>query len=156
MASKQQLDDTYMGQALLYAKMSKARRKRVGCTLVTPVGITISSFNGTPSGTDNTCEGVGEDGELYTFDWTLHSEDNTVAKCARMGVSTEGSTMYVSLSPCAHCCALMIQAGIKELVYLEEYRDVTPLDMLRSCGIIVRKYQNALCLTEGYTEKEQT
>ena len=146
MANQQELDSVYMGTALLHAKLSKARRNKVGAVLVTSRGVTLTGYNGSARGTDNNLEIENSDGTLTTKISTLHSELNCILKAAKEGVSVEGSVMYLTLSPCLHCCAMIIQAGIKELVYLEEYRDVTPLDMLRSCGIIVRKY----------TEKEQT
>lgn len=126
----------------MYASLSKARRAKVGCTLVTATGITVSSFNGTPTGLDNNCEGVDEStGLLYTLDHVLHSEDNTLVKCAREGLSTLGAKMYVSMSPCLHCAALMIQAGISEVIYSEPYRDTSALDMLREAGVKVRQFQ---------------
>jgi len=134
MPTQKELDQTYMQVALAHAKLSKAKRKKVGSCLVTPKSVLLCGYNGTPQGWDNTCEYND-----ITSDYTLHSELNSLMKSAREGVSVVDSILYVSLSPCTRCCAMIAQAGIREVVYLEEYRDKTGLYELMKHGIIVRK-----------------
>lgn len=142
MAHQSELDKVYMDQALLYSKLSKAVRAKVGCTLVTSNGVTVSSYNGTPAGYDNKCEGIDMDtGELYTLNSVVHSEMNTIAKCAREGVSTLGAKIYISLAPCARCAAVLVQAGIKEVIYSEDYRDTEGLSILSKSGVKVRQFK---------------
>ncbi len=129
-----------MNVATEFSKLSKAQRKKVGSCLVTKQGVVLVGYNGTPSGWDNTCEFNN-----VTSDYTLHSELNSLMKAAKEGISVVGSTLYVTLSPCTRCCAMLAQAGIKEIIYLEEYRDKTGLYELMKRGIIARKMvlQNA-------------
>jgi dCMP deaminase len=157
--TQKQLDDTYMGTAILHSKLSKARRKAVGAVLVTPRGVTLTGFNGTPTGLSNECEEIT--GWNYTEIDTggrvpekikttpifttkpevIHAELNCILKAAKEGVSVEGSTIYVTLSPCVPCAAMLIQAGIKEVVYLEAYRLTDGLDLLKSAGVECRLYE---------------
>ena len=144
MPSQKELDECYMKVALAHAHLSKAKRRKVGACLVTSHGSIIPGVNGTPSGTDNNCEKSVfnrkiNDYELQTLDVVLHSELNCILKAARDGISILGSTLYVSLSPCIRCSAMIVQAGIREVVYLEEYRDLEGLLYLQEAGIIVRK-----------------
>lgn len=134
MSTQQELDSCYMNVATEFSKLSKAQRKKVGSCLVTKQGVVLVGYNGTPSGWDNTCEFNN-----VTSDYTLHSELNSLMKAAKEGISVVGSTLYVTLSPCTRCCAMLAQAGIKEIIYLEEYRDKTGLYELMKRGIIVRK-----------------
>lgn len=135
-------DDVYMGTALLHAKKSKAVRAKVGAVLVTKTGIIIPGYNGTPSGTDNACEEQvrGEDGiVLVTKPEVLHAELNTIMKAAREGVSIQGSTVYVTLSPCLPCAAMLLQAGISRLIYKDKYRDNSGVEYLQKYGIECRQ-----------------
>ena len=151
MASQIELDSTYMGVAMLHAKLSKARRSRVGACLVTSQGVCIPGYNGTPTGLDNNCEvGINKhyDPILHTdtFDLVtkpsvIHGETNAVLKAAREGLSCLGSTMYVTLSPCVPCSAMMINAGITRLVYQDIYRDTQGLDLLQQAGIITEQFK---------------
>lgn len=149
MPTQKDLDSTYMGTAILHSKLSKALRKAVGAVLVTPRGVTLTGFNGTPTGLSNQCEevvwGADEAGwdmpELVTKPEVIHAELNCILKAAKEGVSVEGSTIYVTLSPCIPCAAMLIQAGIKEVVYLEAYRLTDGLDLLKSAGVECRLYQ---------------
>ena len=128
-------DDVYMGTALLHAKKSKAVRAKVGAVLVTKTGIIIPGYNGTPSGTDNACEETAIDGGLITKPEVLHAELNTIMKAAREGVSVLGSTVYVTLSPCLPCSAMLLQAGISRLIYKDKYRDNSGVEYLQKYGI---------------------
>ena len=141
MPTQQQLDEVYLGTALLHSKLSKARRKAVGAVLVTKAGVTLTGYNGSAVGTDNNLEDEDSEGNLVTRISTLHSELNCILKAAKEGVSVEGATMYITLSPCLHCSAMMIQAGIKECCFIEAYRDTSGLDLLKQAGVITRQVQ---------------
>ena len=141
MPTQQQLDEVYLGTALLHSKLSKARRSQVGAVLVTKAGVTLTGYNGSATGLDNNLEYEEPDGTLVTRISTLHSELNCILKAAKEGVSVEGATMYITLSPCLHCSAMMIQAGIKECCFIETYRDTSGLDLLKQAGIITRQVQ---------------
>jgi dCMP deaminase len=143
LADQKSLDETYMGTALLHARLSKAKRAQVGAVLVTSQGVTLTGYNGTPRGLSNECE------TEQPFPWkpmlvtkpeVIHAELNCILKAAREGVSCIGATMYVTLSPCVPCAAMMIQAGVKRLVYKEMYRDQGGIDLLQRAGIVVESY----------------
>ncbi len=124
------LHKMHMDIAVSMAKYSKATRAKVGAVLVTSNGVVLPSYNGTPVGTDNSCE---EDG--VTKPTTIHAELNCVLKAAREGVSILGCTIYTTLSPCMACAAMLLQSGVRCVVYLDEYRDVSPLEYLRANGM---------------------
>lgn len=146
MASQESLDLVYMQTALLHAGLSKAVRAKVGAVLVTQQGVCLTGYNGTPIGLDNTCEELkfntitGEH-EPYTKPDVLHAELNCLMKSSREGVSVVGGTIYITLSPCIQCSAMLIQAGIKRVVYLQPYRCQKGLDLLQQAGIIVDKLE---------------
>ena len=147
MADQKSLDETYMGTAMLHARLSKAKRAQVGAVLVTSQGVTLTGYNGTPRGLPNECETVVKTSLPYLFEDTLvtkreviHAELNCILKAAREGVSCIDATMYVTLSPCVPCAAMMIQAGVKRLVYKEMYRDQGGIDLLQRAGIVVESY----------------
>ena len=128
------LDEAYMGTAILHSRLSRAVRKKVGACCVTTNGVCLTGFNGTPVGTDNCCE---ED--HVTKLTVIHAELNCILKAAKEGVSIVGSTMYITMSPCLSCSAMMIQAGIKEVLYLEEYRDLSGVQYLQESGVLVHQ-----------------
>lgn len=138
MAKQEELDKVYMRTAMLHAGLSKATRKKVGAVLVTSHGVTLSGFNGTPSGLENECEWE-VNGELVTKPYTIHAELNAVLKAAKEGVSCVDSTVYCTLSPCMHCAGMLIQAGIKRFVYKDEYSCNEGLTLLRKVGIITTR-----------------
>lgn len=146
MPTQQELDGVYMGVALLHAKLSKARRKAVGACLVTTQGVCIPGYNGSATGLDNNLEDEVEGStlpypdNLVSKQEVIHGELNCILKAAKEGVSVQGSTMYLTLSPCLLCSAMMIQAGIKELVWLETYRIPEGLDLLQKAGVKCRHY----------------
>ena len=144
MANQQQLDETYMGTALLHAKLSKARRAQVGAVLVTSHGVTLTGYNGTPTGRSNECEifhTVHDDGPVYiTKPEVIHAELNCIMKAAREGVSCIGATVYVTLSPCVQCSAMLVQAGVKRVVYHQLYRDAFGIALLQDAGVVVQSY----------------
>lgn len=137
MPLQSELDSVYMGTALLHARLSKALRKQVGAVLVTPNSTVLTGYNGTPSGTDNSCE----DTHGKTRPGVLHAELNCLLKAAKEGVSVIGSTLYVTLSPCMQCSAMLLQAGVGRVVYYEEYRDTTGIDYLDKHGVEVEKFE---------------
>ena len=126
-------DDTYLGIAALVAKHSKAKRKQVGAVLVTVNGVMLPGYNGTFSGADNACE----DDDGVTLPTVLHAELNCLLKAAKEGVSVKDSTMYVTLSPCERCAAMLVQSGIKRLVYGEQYRESAGIELMRNAGVEV-------------------
>ena len=136
---KLKLRKLYMDIATRIAKESHCKRKQVGALIVTPDGKNIQSFgyNGTPTGHPNTCEDINN----LTIPTVLHAELNAIAKCAEAGQSTAGSTMFVTLSPCINCSLLIIQSGIKQVYYRDQYKDTTGLDLLQSSGIYVEQLQ---------------
>lgn len=144
MADQKQLDETYMGTAMLHARLSKAKRAQVGAVLVTNQGVTLTGYNGTPRGLSNACEvfqTVHDTGPVYvTKPEVIHAELNCILKAAREGVSCIGATMYVTLSPCVPCAAMMIQAGIKRLVYKDIYRDQGGIALLLQAKVDVQCY----------------
>lgn len=143
MPSQYSLDQTYLGTALLHAKLSKAIRKQTGAVLVTENGVTLTGYNGQPSGMSNICETYAFDKEcLVTKPEVIHAELNTLLKASREGVSVLDSTMYITLSPCIQCAAMMVQAGIKRVVYLEQYRCTKGLDLLEEAGIIMDQHKS--------------
>ena len=127
------MTDVYMGTAFLFARKSKAVRAQVGAVLVTKSGVILPGVNGTAAGTDNACE--DEFGKTKIE--TIHAELNCLIKAAKEGVSVQGATVYVTMSPCRHCAALMIQSGIKEVVYAKQYRDNTGIQYLLDNGVDV-------------------
>lgn len=128
-------DDVYMGFAQGISVKSKAKRKQVGACIVTKNGVTLSGYNGTPKGWDNTCE----DKNNVTKPEVIHSELNCVLKAAKEGISLTGSVCYVTLAPCVSCSAMLFQAGITKVIYKEDYRDTTGIELLRKYGVEVVK-----------------
>ena len=140
-----EFDVAYMKMAIAMSELSYAQRKKVGCIIVSAEDQVISQgFNGTPSGMDNCCEETLPDGTLKTLPWVLHAEANAITKCAKYSSTTKDATVYVTLSPCIECSKLIIQAEIERVVYLEDYRDNSGLNLLRQCGITVEKLTDLL------------
>lgn len=128
-------DKAYMKMAQASAELSYAERAKVGCVIVSPDGQIISQgYNGMPSGMDNCCEHE-EDGKLVSNKEVLHAESNAITKCAKWGGRTDWATIYVTLSPCIDCAKLIVQAGIKRVVYGEKYRNTEGLDLLRRAHV---------------------
>ena len=128
------IDDIYMNIATEVAKLSYAERKKVGAVLVKDGSIISHGYNGTPHGFENTCEDETETG-LVTRKEVLHAESNAISKVAKSTNSSDGSTLYVTLSPCFECSKLIIQSGIKRVVYKEQYRRSEGIDLLTKAGI---------------------
>lgn len=125
---------SYMNIAKEIAKMSYAERSKVGAVIVKDKSIVSFGYNGMPHGFDNKCE-TGD----TTNPEVLHAESNAIAKIAKSTYSSDNSTIYVTMSPCFECAKLIIQAGIKELYYHEEYRITDGLELLKTAGIKVTK-----------------
>ena len=147
MAKQSELDDVYMGTAILHSRLSKAKRAQVGAVLVTNHGVTLTGYNGTPSGLPNECETIIKTSVpehlsdmLVTKPEVIHAELNCIMKAAREGVSCIGATVYVTLSPCVQCSAMLVQAGVKRVVYHQLYRDAFGIALLQDAGVVVQSY----------------
>lgn len=165
---RKEYDKIYMNMAEELSKLSYAVRNKVGCLIVSKEGQIISQgYNGTPTGFPNECEDVEcscrwtqgcckcakpidevksvhychdcNYAKLITKDMVLHAESNAISKCAKWISSTEGATLYVTLSPCPDCAKLIIQAGISRVVYRYRYRITTGIDILLEAGITVEQ-----------------
>ena len=134
MAKQLDLDYTFLEMAYVFANLSKAKRRKVGCIIVKDGQVISNGFNGTPSGFNNRCE-VND----ITKPEVLHAESNALMKIARSTNSSIGSTMYLTCSPCFECAKLIIQSGIIRLVYKEDYRKEDGIDLLRLTDIIIEK-----------------
>jgi len=122
MANQRELDEVYINMAHELSTLSKAERKKVGCLIVKDTQIIAEGYNGTPKGFDNDCEYYDDAQEIHTKPEVLHAESNAITKLARSTNSSSGSTLYVTLAPCYDCSKLIIQSGIKRVVFLEQYR----------------------------------
>ena len=125
------LDMRYLRMAEIWSENSYCTRRRVGAIIVKDKMIISDGFNGTPSGFENVCE----DDDGNTKPYVLHAEANALTKVARSNNSSEGATLYVTSSPCLECSKLIIQSGIRRVVYNELYRLCDGLDLLRRAGI---------------------
>lgn len=128
------LDERYLRMARIWAENSYCTRRKVGALVVKNQMIISDGYNGTPSGFENKCE----DHANVTYPYVLHAEANAITKLARSSNNSDGSTLYVTASPCIECAKLIIQAGIKRVVYGEKYRLEDGLDLLRKAGIEVK------------------
>lgn len=125
------LDRRYLRMAGIWAENSYCQRRKVGAIIVKNQMIISDGYNGTPSGFENVCE----DEQGVTKPYVLHAEANAITKVARSNNSSDGATLYVTSSPCVECAKLIIQAGIKRVVYNEQYRLTDGVDLLRRAGI---------------------
>lgn len=161
-----QFDIRYLKMAKIWAENSYAIRRKVGCLVVKDNMIISDGYNGTPSGFDNECETAQceilkdsrycpkydnyisvvispcnckncEFSTLSTKTYVLHAEANAITKLAKTSNSSVGATLYVTLSPCLECAKLIVQSGIKRVVYMEEYRITDGLDFLRELGVVL-------------------
>ena len=128
-------DQRYMEMASVWAKNSYCKRLQVGALIVKDKMIISDGYNGTPSGFENICE----DESGATKPYVLHAEANAITKVAKSGNSSDGATLYVTASPCLECSKLIIQSGIRRVVYRDEYRLTDGIDLLRRAGIEVVK-----------------
>lgn len=139
---KKEYDRTYMNMAEDFGRLSYAKRAKVGCIILSVNGQIVSQgFNGTPTDRDNCCE-YFENGELHSKREVLHAESNAISKCAKWGASTDGATLYVTLSPCYECAKMILQCGIKRVVYRDLYRDTSGIELLRDLGVKIEQIGN--------------
>ena len=127
------LDRRYIKMALIWAENSYCKRRKVGALIVKEKMIISDGYNGTPAGFENICE----DEDNHTFPYVLHAEANAITKVARSNNSSEGATLYVTSSPRIECAKLIIQAGIRRVVFSEHYRLHDGIDLLEQAGIQV-------------------
>ena len=133
-ADKQhELDKRYLRMAAIWAENSYCKRRQVGALLVKDKMIISDGFNGNPAGFENVCE----DETNRTKPYVLHAEANAITKVAASSNSSRGATIYVTSSPCIECAKLIIQSGIRRVVYSEDYRLADGIELLRRAGIIV-------------------
>lgn len=126
-------DKAYLRMALEWADLSYCERKKVGALIVKDRMIISDGYNGTPSGFENVCETDLGDTKWYV----LHAEANAILKVARSTQSTEGATLYQTLSPCKDCSKLIHQSGIKRVVFINKYKDTEGVDFLIKAGVEV-------------------
>ena len=131
------LDLRYLRMARIWAENSYCQRRKVGALVVKDKMIISDGYNGTPSGFENVCE----DENNVTHPYVLHAEANAITKLARSSNNSDGATLYVTASPCIECAKLIIQSGIKRVIYAEKYRLTDGIDLLERANIVV-KYLN--------------
>lgn len=129
------LDCRYLRMAKIWAENSYCTRRQVGALIVKNKMIISDGYNGTPSGFPNICE--GENG--LTLPYVLHAEANAITKIARSGNNSDGATLYVTDAPCIECAKLIIQSGIKRVVYARSYRLTDGIELLTKAGIEVEQ-----------------
>jgi len=134
---QQLLDQRYLKMADIWAQNSYCKRRKVGALLVKDKMIISDGYNGTPSGFENECE--DEDNKTKTY--VLHAEANAITKVAKSGNSSLGATLYVTSSPCIECSKLIIQAGIKRVVFTESYRLEDGINLLKRASIEVEQVE---------------
>ena len=127
------LDKRYIRMASIWSENSYCQRRKVGALIVKDKMIISDGYNGTPSGFENVCE----DDNNVTKPYVLHAEANAITKIARSNNSSDGATMYDTASPCIECAKLIIQAGIKRVVYSDHYRLEDGIELLKRAGIEV-------------------
>lgn len=125
------LDERYIRMARIWGENSYCKRRRVGALIVKEKMIISDGYNGTPSGFENVCE--DENGR--TKPYVLHAEANAITKVARSNNSSDGATLYVTCSPCIECAKLIIQSGIRRVVFSELYHNTDGIDLLSRNGI---------------------
>lgn len=131
------LDQRYLKMANIWAQNSYCTRRKVGALIVKEKMIISDGYNGTPSGFENVCE----DENNMTKPYVLHAEANAITKVAKSNNSSDGATLYVTSSPCIECSKLIIQAGIKRVVFTENYRVEDGINLLRKANIEVTQVE---------------
>ncbi len=137
-AKQEKYDRAYLKMATEWARLSHCYRKQVGALIVKDGMIISDGYNGTPTGFPNACE----DNDGNTHWYVLHAEANAIMKVAKSNNSAKNATLYLTLSPCKECSKLILQAGIKRLVYLNEYKDNSGIDFLKEARIEVTHFEN--------------
>lgn len=131
------IDLLYLRMAKVWAENSYCKRNQVGCLIVRDGRIISDGYNGTPSGFPNDCEDCNDN----TLPTVLHAEANAITKIAKSTNSSEDATLYVTLSPCFDCAKLIIQAGIKRVVYSEVYRKTDSFKLLEEAEIEIKRIE---------------
>lgn len=134
---KVELDRRYLRMAQIWSENSYCTRRQVGALIVKDKMIISDGYNGTPSGFENICE----DKDGLTKSYVLHAEANAITKIARSGNNSDGATLYVTDAPCIECAKLIIQAGIKRVLFIRDYRLQEGIDLLRRAGIEVQQIE---------------
>ena len=129
------LDMIYLEMSQVWSRNSKCKRAQVGCIMVKNKSIISDGYNGSPTGFPNECE----DEDNNTKAWVLHAEANAITKLSKSTLSSDGSTLYVTLSPCFECSKLIIQSGIRRVVFTELYRKTESIPFLLQGGIEIVK-----------------
>lgn len=133
---QKQFDLSYLKMAQVWSENSYCVRRKVGALIVKDKMIISDGYNGTPAGFENVCENdLGQ-----TKSYVLHAEANAITKVAKSNNSSEGATLYVTDAPCMECAKLIIQAGIRRVVYNKDYRNTEGLELLERAGIEICKY----------------
>ncbi len=130
---QEKFDQRYLQMARIWAQNSYCQRRQVGALVVKEGMIISDGYNGTPSGFENVCE----DDNGLTKPYVLHAEANAITKLARSSNNSDGATIYITASPCIECAKLIIQAGIRRVVYGEKYRLTDGVELLERAGIEV-------------------
>jgi dCMP deaminase len=130
---QEQFDKRYLEMARIWALNSYCKRRQVGALIVKEKMIISDGYNGTPSGFENLCE----DKNLKTKPYVLHAEANAITKVAKSNNSSEGATLYITSSPCMECAKLIIQSGIKRVVFCDKYRIEDGINLLKRANIEV-------------------
>jgi dCMP deaminase len=129
---QQDFDIQYLRMARIWARNSYCKRRQVGALMVKDRMIISDGYNGTPMGFENICEDENGDTKPYV----LHAEANAITKVAKSNQSSEGSTLYITASPCMECAKLIIQAGVSRVVYSENYRNSEGIELLKRANVI--------------------
>ena len=130
---QEKYDSAYLRMAIEWAKLSHCKRKQVGAIIVKNGMIISDGYNGAPTGFKNCCEDENE----KTFWYVLHAEANAILKTARSTHDCSGSTLYLTMSPCQDCSKLVHQAGIKRIVFINKYKDISGINFLKEAGVEV-------------------
>jgi dCMP deaminase len=146
MDKQRKVDARYLEMARIWSKNSYCIRRKVGALIVKDQMIISDGYNGTPSGFENVCEDDNHETKAYV----LHAEANAITKVAKSNNSSDGATLYVTTSPCIECSKLIIQSGIRRVVFVDYYRVNSGIDLLRRAGIEV--LQVSLPLTDEEDE----
>ncbi|MDL2262522.1 dCMP deaminase family protein [Bacteroidales bacterium OttesenSCG-928-I21] len=133
---QKQFDKHYLEMASIWAKNSYCKRRQVGALIVKDKMIISDGFNGTPEGFENECEDENDKTKAYV----LHAEANAITKVAKSGNNSLGATLYITASPCIECAKLIIQSGIKRVVYSSEYHKNDGIELLKRANIKVDKF----------------
>ena len=142
MASQYKLDEAYLDICETWSRLSTALRKKVGCIIVKDGIIISDGYNGTPSGFDNNCEFEDPFNKtLVTKPEVLHAESNAITKLAKSTQSSSGATMYITINPCIECSKLIIQSGIKRVIYKNFYKNHDGINLIKHANIEIKQHE---------------